>query len=82
MVRRDGKGMVVNAQIAGWDDASLAEFDRRWLRGDTIAEMCEAFRLGPQWVCRIRRRRGLPTRRDAGGHYRGSRYGVNHVRTT
>ena len=69
----------ISPTIVGWDQPSLEEFDRRWLRGDTIAEMCRAFDLTPQWVCRIRRRRNLPTRRDQSGRYRGSRYGVKYV---
>jgi hypothetical protein len=64
------------ATIKGWDAASLAEFDRRWLAGDTIAEMAEAFRIPPDWVCKIRKRRDLPTRCDPDGRYRGGRRGV------
>lgn len=60
----------------GWDEASLAEFDRRWLRGDTIKELSQAFNIGFVWICRLRRRRGLPTRRDPDGKYRGGNKGV------
>lgn len=68
------------AKISGWSDADVAEFRRRWERGDTIAEMSAAFAIGPTWVTRLRRRLGLPTRRSGDGRYRGGPYGIGHVR--
>jgi hypothetical protein len=50
------------AEIQGWDSASLNEFDRRWLRGDTISAMSRAFNVSPHWICCICRRRNLPSR--------------------
>lgn len=68
------------ADVAGWDAESLLEFDRRWLRGDTIAEMCRAFNLDSgSFVCEVRARRGLPTRRGSDGRYRGGRHPVGYV---
>lgn len=64
----------------GWSAADAEEFDRRWLRGGTIAEMCAAFRIDAAWLCRIRKRRDLPTRRGVDGRYRGGPYGINHDR--
>ena len=64
----------------GWSAEDLAEFDRRWLRGDTIAKMCEDFQIDAAWLNRLRRRRSLPTRRGTDGRYRGGPYDVNHAR--
>jgi hypothetical protein len=73
--------LMTNTYPAGWDTASLAEFDRRWLAGHTIVALAAAFDVCPQYVCRVRRGRGLPTRRGADGRWRGGRYPVTHVPT-
>jgi len=63
--------------VRGWDQKSLSDFAARWNRGDTIAEIAVAFRVEPRWVCTVRKRLALPTRRGTDGRYRGSRYGVH-----
>lgn len=68
-------------EIRGWDAESIAEFDRRWLRGDTISEIAYAFRTTRDFVCRIRKRRALPTRCGPDGKYRGSNKGVSRARS-
>lgn len=59
---RYSERIVGGPDIQGWDRDSLAEFDRRWLRGDTQRAMCEAFRISAGWLQIIRVRRGLPAR--------------------
>jgi hypothetical protein len=66
-----------SADIAGWDAESLAEFDRRWARGDSQKELAAAFDISPFWVNIVRARRGLPKREFP---YRGGRLSVRATR--
>lgn len=48
--------------IVGWDAASLAEFDRRWLAGEKRVDIAAAFDISVFWVRMISHRRSLPPR--------------------
>ena len=44
--------------------ADLVEFDRLWAAGLTVQTLADRFGITPRWACRLRKRRGLPTRMD------------------